>query len=83
MYKVGNSLPRKDAIGKATGKELFIDDKKFPGMLYGYTFRSPKPYIKIKKLITRQAESISGVHKIVTYKDIPGKNQIPSPKKIA
>jgi len=77
MHKVGNSLPRKDAIEKATGKEQFINDRKFSGMLYGYTFRSPKPYIKIKKLITKQAESLAGVHKVITYKDIPGKNQLP------
>lgn len=77
MSKVGSSLPRKDAIEKVIGSSKFVADYTFPDMLYGYTFRSPKPHIRIKSIDTKKAEKVEGVVKVLTYKDIPGKNAIP------
>lgn len=74
---VGLSKKRKDAVSKVIGKEKFADDYYFPDMLSVYTLRSPKPYIKIKRLDISKAEKIPGVIKVITYKDIPGKNEIP------
>jgi CO/xanthine dehydrogenase Mo-binding subunit len=37
---VGMSVPRKDGMGKATGRALYADDLVFPGMLYGRTIRT-------------------------------------------
>src|SRR5579859_2293026 len=40
MRAVGRSVPRKDGIGKATGRAKYADDLAFPGMLHGRTIRS-------------------------------------------
>lgn len=40
MPAVGQSVPRKDGIGKATGRTLYADDIVLPGMLHGRTIRS-------------------------------------------
>ncbi|MBU1076940.1 MAG: xanthine dehydrogenase family protein molybdopterin-binding subunit, partial [Spirochaetes bacterium] len=74
---VGLSVKRKDALSKVTGKERFADDHYYPEMLQVYTFRSPKPFIKIKKINILKALKSPGVIKILTHKDVPGKNIIP------
>ncbi|MDD5066644.1 MAG: hypothetical protein PHF84_06315, partial [bacterium] len=74
---VGISEQRKDALEKVLGKARFASDYYYPDMLYGCTFRSPKPHIRIKSIQTSEAEKEHGVIKILTYKDIPGKNFIP------
>ena len=43
MPSVGSNVPRKDGIGKATGRALYADDLTFPGMLHGRTVRSTIP----------------------------------------
>ena len=40
---VGQSVPRKDGIGKATGQARYTDDLHFPGMLVGRTVRTTIP----------------------------------------
>ncbi|MBN1899179.1 MAG: xanthine dehydrogenase family protein [Spirochaetes bacterium] len=77
MHKVGFSLPRKDALEKVLGRSLYVNDKSSAGMLYGYTFRSPKPFIKIKRIGKNKAEKAEGVVKVLTHMDIPGNNFIP------
>jgi len=77
MEVVGKSKLRKDAIDKVTGKAKFIDDYKRGDVLYISTLRSPEPHIRILSIDTKKALSIDGVVRIITYKDIPGKNKIP------
>ncbi len=77
MASVGLSVKRKDAVEKVLGKAKFASDYYLHNMAYAYTFRSPKPYIKIKKLDTSEAEKVKGVIKIITYKDVPGRNEVP------
>ena len=43
MPAVGSNVPRKDGIGKATGRARYADDLTFPGMLHGRTIRSTIP----------------------------------------
>ncbi len=70
--KVGSSLPRMDGEQFAMGERPYIDDMKFPGMLYGAFLFSPHPKIKINKIDTTKAEEQPGVEKVLTAKDIPG-----------
>ncbi len=77
MTSVGISKIRKDAVEKATGKSKFVGDYIIPNMAYGFTLRSPKPHIKIKKIDYSKALKLKGVIKIITSKDVPGKNEIP------
>ena len=72
---IGKSVPRKEGREKVTGRAKYVDDLKFPGVIFGVTVRSP---------VARGR--ILGIHfepgiqwdefTVVTAKDIPGKNCI-------
>ena len=70
--KVGSSLPRMDGEKFAMGERPYIDDMKFPGMLFGSFLFSPHPRIKIKRIDAAVAERLPGVVRVVTAKDVPG-----------
>src|ERR1700746_1821493 len=73
---IGKSVPRKEGREKVTGRAKYVDDLKFPGMIFGATVRSP---------VARGR--ILGIHfepgipweefTVVTAKDIPGNNCVP------
>ncbi|WP_456378197.1 xanthine dehydrogenase molybdopterin binding subunit [Lutibacter sp.] len=66
-----------DSFGHVRGESLFVDDiNTNQGTLYGLTFDSPKAHGTIKNIDYSKAESLEGVVKIFTYKDILGENQI-------
>lgn len=66
-----------DSKNHVTGKSVYIDDIPVQtGTLYGAVFSSPKAHGKILNLDLSKAESLNGIEKIFTYKDIPGRNQI-------
>ena len=72
-YKVLNSrAPRVDARDKATGKAIYTDDMKMPGMLYGAILHSPIAHAKILSIDTSEAEKLPGVKAIITHKDTLG-----------
>ena len=70
---VGGYRPRVDAREKASGQAEFLDDIaqpiRFPGMLYAKILRSPHPHARIRRLDTRRAEALAGVHCVLTYTD--------------
>jgi CO/xanthine dehydrogenase Mo-binding subunit len=68
MPAVGNSVKRKDGIGKATGATKYADDLTFPGMLHGRTIRSSIPCGLIKSI--RYDFDTAGFT-IVDHRDIP------------
>ncbi len=68
---IGKGLPRIDAIAKATGEAQYTVDLKMPGMLQGKILRSPLPHAKIKSIDTSEAAALSGVHAVITAKDVP------------
>ncbi len=74
MPAVGQSVPRKDAWDKVTGKTQYVDDLSAPGLLYAATVRSPVAYGKLHGLDTAAAAAFPGVVRILTAKDIPGRN---------
>jgi 4-hydroxybenzoyl-CoA reductase alpha subunit len=69
---VGKSIPRKDGMGKATGKALYTVDMILPGMLWGKILRSPYPHAKILHIDTSRAERLPGVKAVITGKDTLG-----------
>lgn len=73
MAAVGNSVARKDGIGKATGGARYADDLVFPDMLHGRTIRSTIPRGKIKSI--RYEFDTTGFT-IVDYRDVPAKNAV-------
>jgi CO/xanthine dehydrogenase Mo-binding subunit len=71
MPAVGNSVKRKDGIGKATGDALYADDIVFPGMLHGRTIRSTIARGTLKSATV--TGSVPGLT-VCDYRDIPGRN---------
>jgi len=72
-YKILNSsVPRVDAVSKVTGKAVYTDDMKIPGMLYGAILHSPMAHALIKSIDTSQAEKLPGVKAVITAKDTLG-----------
>ena len=64
--------PRIDAHEKVTGKALYTEDlPELPGMLYGRVLLSPHSHARIVSINAREAEALSGVHAVITYKDLP------------
>jgi len=59
------------------GDSVFIgEDKKPEGLLYARFLFSPVAYAELKKLDTSKAEALKGITAVLTYRDIPGANQI-------
>ena len=72
-----NSIKNKDSYGHVRGESLFVDDVNVgQGTLHGLVFDSSIAHGKIKSIDLSEAKKIEGVEKILTYKDIPGENQI-------
>ncbi len=66
-----------DSYTHTRGESIYLDDiPMINGSLFAAAFGSPVAHGKILKLDFFDAESIEGVVRIFTYKDIPGKNQI-------
>jgi CO/xanthine dehydrogenase Mo-binding subunit len=70
---VGQSVKRKDGIGKATGAARYADDLSFPGMLWGRTIRSTIPCGRIRSI--RLDFDTTGFV-ICDWRDIPGRNVV-------
>ena len=68
MKYIGKSYIRPDAISKVTGKAVFLDDVRLPGMVYTSVLRPPMAHALIKSIDTSEAEKFPGVIKVVTGK---------------
>ena len=71
----GSSVPRIDALAKATGELKFADDLFFENMLHTKVLRSEYPHADILGVDISEAEGLKGVVAILTAKDIPGENR--------
>ncbi len=76
---VGKRVPRVDALEKATGTAVYIDDIAFPGMLYGKIVRSSFPHARILHVDVSRAERAPGVKAVVTANDLPGRGGLVGP----
>ena len=71
---VGHNVKVQHAVEQVTGRAKYTDDYAFTGMLFGRTLRSRYPHARILSIDTSKAESLPGVHAVLTYKDVPGEN---------
>jgi len=62
---IGKRIPRRDAADKVSGRALFTDDIRLPGMLYGMILRSPFPHARILNIDTSRATKLQGVKAII------------------
>src|SRR5918911_1186184 len=71
MKAVGARLPRYDGLAQVTGRTRYVDDFRYPGMLWTKALRSPHHHAGIRRLDTSRAERLPGVHAIITRADVP------------
>ena len=70
MPAIGQSVPRKEAVLKVTGRARYVDDGALPGMIHGVTVRSACPRGRIRAV--RFAPGIPWDEiTVVTAADIP------------
>lgn len=66
-----------DSKGHVRGESVYLDDiPEVRGTLHGVVFDSPIAHGKIVSIDYSKALELEGVERILTYEDIPGKNQI-------
>lgn len=63
---VGESVARVDARRKVTGRAIYMEDIRLPGMLYAKMLRSTCPHGRIIGIDTSEAEKLPGVLGVVT-----------------
>jgi len=73
--KIGKTMPRQDALGKVTGKEKYAVDYYGRNLLWAGVKRAGLPHGLIKKIEIEKAQVLSGVIRVLTYKDVPGTNR--------
>src|SRR6187431_3298722 len=72
-----SNLGNVDGHGHVTGRSIYLDDIPVQqGTLYALPYDAPSAHAHIKKLDLSKAAAVPGVVRILTYKDIPGENQI-------
>lgn len=69
-------LRRVDALDKVLGRTRYTTDMIDQNVLYLRIVRSPHAHALIKKVDLSGAESIPGVVKVVTARDVPGANEV-------
>ncbi len=70
---VGTSVARREGFAKASGAAKFVDDYRFPGMLYGATVRSEIPFGDI---VAVRFDFDRTQFVTVDYRDVPGCNVV-------
>ena len=69
LSAVGKRQPRLDGPEKVSGRSLFTDDIKLPGMLWGKILRSPHAHARILSIDVSKALALPGVKAVVTGED--------------
>jgi nicotinate dehydrogenase subunit B len=77
---VGRSQPRVDIPAKATGAEIFVHDKRVPGMLHGRVVRPPYAGVDAGEFVGNTLAAvdeasiahIEGIRKLVVIRDFIG-----------
>ncbi len=70
-------IPHESGIAHVTGEAVYIDDILVnEQLLIGKVVYSPHAHAKIKSFDLSEAKKVTGVHAILSFKDIPGHNQM-------
>ncbi len=75
---IGKPERKVDAVKLATGKPVFVDDIELRDMLYARLLTSPHAHAIIRDIDISKARSLSGVHAVLTYKDVQRIPYIPA-----
>ncbi|MBN2123721.1 MAG: molybdopterin-dependent oxidoreductase [Deltaproteobacteria bacterium] len=66
---INRRAARIDAPDKATGRAVYIDDIRKPGMLYGALLQSPLAHARILNVDVSRARALPGVKDVVTARE--------------
>ncbi len=69
---IGQRVTKPDAPDKSTGKTRYINDLVLPRMLFGKILHAGRPHAEIVSIDVSAAESLPGVHCVLTGKDAVG-----------
>ncbi len=69
---------RADTLDKVTGRLRYVEDMPMPGMLHVKVLRSPQHHARLRGLDISHAMRIPGIHRVLTWTDIPGVNGFPT-----
>jgi CO/xanthine dehydrogenase Mo-binding subunit len=69
---VGKNWSRLDGVDKVSGRSIFADDVRVPGMLAGKVVRSPHACARIVSIDTSAARALPGVKAVITPEDCKG-----------
>jgi CO/xanthine dehydrogenase Mo-binding subunit len=70
MESVGVSHPRVEGVSKLTGGALYTGDLVLAGMLHAKVKKSPHARANILRIDTSKAESLPGVHAVLTGREL-------------
>ncbi|HUF52478.1 MAG TPA: xanthine dehydrogenase family protein molybdopterin-binding subunit [Dehalococcoidia bacterium] len=70
-HAVGQRVTRLEGPAKVTGRTVYADDMKLPGMVHAKVLYAPYAHALIKSMDTAAAEALSGVHSVITAMDLP------------
>jgi len=73
LGRVGDAVPRNDAVPKVTGEFAYSSDLFAAGMLWGKTVRSPHAHARVVDIDVAEALRMPGVHAVLTHEDVPGR----------
>jgi len=62
---------RIDATEKVTGRAIYTDDLRRPGMLHGALLQSPVAHARIVRLDVSRARALPGVEAVLTWENAP------------
>jgi xanthine dehydrogenase molybdopterin binding subunit len=72
-----NITPHESAAKHVTGEAVYVDDIHVNDqLLHGRVVYSPHAHARIKSFDLTLAKTVSGVHAVLSYKEIPGHNQM-------
>jgi xanthine dehydrogenase molybdenum-binding subunit len=71
FINIGKRVPKLDALEKATGKAIYPQDLRLPGMAFGKILWSEHAHAEIVDIDTSAAEALPGVLAVITAKDMP------------
>ena len=68
---LGQSQPRRDAVGKVRGETLYPGDINRPDQLHMKILFAGRPHARLRRLDVSKAEAVPGVVAVFTAKDVP------------
>jgi CO/xanthine dehydrogenase Mo-binding subunit len=68
---VGKPHQRLEGVEKVTGRARYSYDVRLPGQLYARVLRSPHPHARVVRLDTTRAETVVGVHAVLSASNTP------------